>query len=139
MTYLLDTNVISEIRKPRPAAAVVAWVAGLRTADIHLSVLTIGELRTGAARLALRGDPTAARSLADWISGLEERFPDQILPVTPPIVARWAELNAPRPRPAIDSLIAATALVHGLVVATRNTKDFSGTGARVLDPFTTAP
>ena len=135
MKFLIDTNVVSELRKKRPDSAVIVWVNGLGVDDVHLSVLTVGELRAGAARLAARGDEVAARALTVWIEGLVEQYEDQVLPVTAAVADRWGALNSVRPMPAVDSLLAATALEHGLTVSTRNTKDFASTGVDVYNPF----
>ncbi|MCF4121451.1 type II toxin-antitoxin system VapC family toxin [Antribacter sp. KLBMP9083] len=134
MTFLVDTNVISEIRRKEPDQHVTTWLRGLRTEQIFLSVLTVGELRTGILRLGRR-DSARARALDDWVSGLEQTYADRILPVTHAVAVRWAAINAARPLPGVDSLIAATAIEHGLTVATRNEKDFSATGAAVFNPF----
>ncbi|MFE6645274.1 type II toxin-antitoxin system VapC family toxin [Nocardioides sp. NPDC057772] len=135
MRYLIDTNVVSELRKKRPDPAVIEWVNGLGPDEVHLSVLTVGELRAGAARLAARGDEIAAQALTVWIEGLVEQYDDQVLPVTAAVADRWGELNSVRPLPAVDSLLAATALEHGLTVSTRNAKDFASTGVDVYNPF----
>ena len=135
MKYLLDANVLSELRKKRPDPKVVDWVDELDDDEVHFSVLTLGELHTGAARLAARGDEVAARSLKLWIEGLEEQYSENVIPVSRDVAETWGELNAIRPLPVIDSLLAATALAHGLTVATRNTRDFSDTGVDLHNPF----
>ncbi|WP_125776570.1 type II toxin-antitoxin system VapC family toxin [Antribacter gilvus] len=134
MRFLLDTNVVSELRRREPSPRVATWIGGLRTEQIAVSVLTIGELRTGIARLGRR-DMARAEALDTWVTGLEQAYQDRLLPVTHAVAVRWAAINAARPLPAIDSLLAATAIEHGLTVATRNDKDFAGTGAQVFNPF----
>ncbi|ARU53349.1 VapC toxin family PIN domain ribonuclease [Cellulosimicrobium cellulans] len=134
MRYLLDTNVVSELVRTRADQQVVAWLRGLRTHQIYVSVLTIGEIRTGVQRLVPR-DAARAAALETWVHGLEETYGDRILPVTLEIAQRWPAVHAARPLPVVDSLLAATALAHGLTVATRNTKDFADRGAPVVNPF----
>ncbi|MFB8229773.1 type II toxin-antitoxin system VapC family toxin [Cellulosimicrobium sp. NPDC055967] len=134
MRYLLDTNVVSELVRPRADQQVVAWLRGLRTHQIYLSVLTIGEIRTGVQRLMSR-DAARATALETWVHGLEETYGDRILPVTLEIAQRWPAVHAARPLPVVDSLLAATALAHGLTVATRNTRDFVDSGVPVVNPF----
>lgn len=134
MSFLLDTNVISEVRKREPDPAVSTWLAQLRTEQISLSVLTIGELRRGIRMLA-RKAPARARTLDDWVSQLEQTYEDRLLPVTTEIATRWGEINSAPTFPAVDSLLAATALEHGLILATRNEKDFADTGVTVFNPF----
>ena len=135
MSYLLDTNVISELRKGRRAnAAVLRWFTEVDDEALRLSVLVIGELRQGAARVRRR-DPTSARRLDRWIETLITDCDDRIIAVDREIAERWGALNVPDPRPAIDGLLAATALVHDLTLVTRNGKDVASTGVRLFDPF----
>ncbi len=134
MSWLLDTNVISEIRKgPRADPGVARWVAG-RQDDAWLSVLTVGEIRRGI-ELKRRKDEVAARHLEIWLQGLLGSFEARILPVDGRVAEVWGRLNVPDPRPVVDTLLAATAIVHGLTLVTRNVDDVVGTGARVLNPF----
>lgn len=135
MSYLLDTNVISEIRRGRDAN-VTAWAAEVVDAELHVSVLTLGEIRKGIERLRPR-DPGQAGVFAAWLDALHSRFAERILPVDARVAERWGQLNASAERPTVDSLIAATALVHHLTVATRNTADFEGTGVRLINPWQT--
>ena len=135
MTYVLDTNVLSETRKRHPAAAVIDWIAGTPSERLHLSVLTLGEIEQGIARVRGRGDQRQASALERWLSDVEAGFGDRVLPVTLPIAAVWGRRHYARPLPVIDSLIAATARVHGMTVVTRNVKDFAATGVDVLNPF----
>lgn len=137
MSVLLDTNTISEIRRGREAN-VAAWAAHWNDADLYLSVLTIGEVRKGIERLRPR-DPEQAAVFAAWLDELQERFGDRILPVDAEVSDQWGRLNAARERPTVDSLIAATARIHSLTIATRNTADFEGCGVRLLDPWQAPP
>ena len=135
MSYLVDTNVISELRKRgRADQRVVAWLQEREPEELYLSVLTIGELRRGAARIRRR-DPTAARSLDRWVTRIGERFGNRILVVDHAIAELWGEITAHPTLPDVDGLLAATALVHDLVVVTRNVRHIEPTGARCLDPF----
>ncbi|MCB9744578.1 MAG: type II toxin-antitoxin system VapC family toxin [Alphaproteobacteria bacterium] len=135
MSWLLDTNVLSELRKgERGAPAVRRWLAEHAHEEHYLSVLVLGELRRGV-ELKRRKDPAAGAQLDAWVTRLELDFAARILPVDAAVADRWGHLNVPDPVPAVDGLIAATALVHDLVVVTRNVKDLARTGARVLNPF----
>ena len=136
MTYLLDTNVLSETRKRRPAAAVAGWIAATPPDRLHVSVLTLGELEQGIARINARGDQAQAAALERWLTDLQAGFEDRILPVSLPVATTWGRQPQQQPLPAIDALIAATARVHGLTIVTRNVKDFEPAGIPVLNPFT---
>jgi predicted nucleic acid-binding protein len=134
VSWLVDTNVISEIRKgSRGDPGVVRWVTGRHDA-VWLSVLTVGELRRGIESKR-RKDEVAARHLDGWLQGLLGSFESRILPVDARVAELWGRLNVPDPRPTIDTLLAATALVHGLTLVTRNVSDVVGTGVKVLNPF----
>ena len=130
--FLLDTNVVSELAKRRPNAGVVQWLAS--DPPSSLSVLTIGELTRGALLLGAR-DPARSARLIEWINDLQRQFDERILTVDLPVASRWATIPAQRTLPVIDSLLAATALEHGLTVATRTTADFADTGVETLNPF----
>lgn len=136
MLYLLDTNVISELRKGnRCDLAVTAWEqAELVPHGGAVSVITLGEIRKGIDMLALR-DPQQAAALESWLKGLYLHYANRILPITHEVAEEWGRLNARRPLPGVDSLLAATANVHDLILATRNTGDLRDTGARVVNPF----
>jgi len=134
VSYLLDTNVVSQTRKKKPEAGVIAWLKSAPSAELYLSVLVIGELENWAA-LRRGKDPRAAKSLEDWIQEIRNRFSGRILPVDEEVAVIWGELNAIRPLPVIDSLIAATARVHGMTVVTGNEADMSGLGVVVINPF----
>lgn len=134
MSFLLDTNLVSETRKRAPDANVMAWFERVDQKDLYVSVLTLGELTKGIARRR-RSDPRAAASLGHWLRGIATLFAERVIPIDAPIATAWGELNAVRPLPVIDSLLAATALVHGLTLATRNVKDVQATGARWVNPW----
>ncbi len=136
MTYLLDTNVLSETRKRQPAAGVTDWIAATPPGRLHVSVLTLGEIEQGIARVRGRGDRHQAAALERWLRDVETGFEDRVLPVTLPVAAAWGRQQYTRPLPVIDALIAATARVHGMTVVTRNVKDFELAGVQVLNPFT---
>lgn len=133
--YLLDTNVVSETRRPRPNESVTAFLAKQNSDRLFLSVLTLGELRKGVESRARR-DPDGALRLTRWLDELELEFVARVLPIDREIADVWGKLSADRPRPVIDTLLAATALVHRLVLVTRNLHDFNGLGVDLLDPFT---
>lgn len=137
MRYLLDTNVISELRKPkhRADAAVRRWVSVRNPTDLCLSVITVLEVELGIARLAKR-DSTQAQRLHVWLEDdLLSVFDGRILPVDVAVARRAARLHVPDPRPERDALIAATGISHGLTVITRNVADFEPLGVPVLNPW----
>ena len=135
--FLLDTDVLSELRKPvhRADAAVRQWVGDQDADDFYLSVVTVMEVSIGIARLRRRDNEQAER-LESWLrdAGLDE-FAERLLPIGVEVAQRTALLHVPDPRPAQDALIAGTALVHDLTVVTRNVKNFRPMGVRVLNPF----
>lgn len=134
MSWLLDTNVVSEIRKgSRGDPGVARWAAG-RQDDAWLSVLTVGEIRRGV-ELKRRKDEVAARHLDVWLQGLLGSFESRILPVDARVAEVWGRLNVPDPFPTVDALLAATAMVHGLTLVTRNVSDVQATGVKLLNPF----
>lgn len=137
--YLLDTNVVSELRKARAGKAdrnVAGWAAAIPLTQLFLSVITIHELEMGVL-LAERRDPRQGRLLRTWLDGrVVAGFGARILPVDTAVVRRSARLPVPDPRPFRDALIAATALVHGMTVVTRNVADFEPTGAPLVNPWT---
>lgn len=135
MSYLLDTNVISELRKgERADARVRAWFEALADEEIYLSVLTIGEIRRGVEKVRRR-DPDSAAALDSWLARLGEAHRDRILPVDRAIAEEWGRMNVPGPLPVVDGLLAATAKVTGLTFATRNFADVEGAGVELVDPF----
>lgn len=135
MSFLIDTNVVSELRKgPRAHAAVSSWFAGVDSGELFLSVLVVGELRQGTERIRRR-DPTAASHLDRWMRRLVESYAERILPVDGRVAELWGRLNVPDPLPAVDGLLAATAIVNDLILVTRDTRQIVRTGARLHDPF----
>jgi hypothetical protein len=132
--YLLDTNVIAETRKSRADPRVIDFIEAERGERLFLSVLTLGELRKGVVARR-RTDAVTADRLAVWVDEIEARFADRVLPLNVMAARIWGELSAGRSLPVVDTLIAATAIVHGLVLVTRNTRDFTATGVPVLDPW----
>lgn len=134
MSFLLDTNVISEARKRQPAGPVMAWFQQVDGTQLFLSVLVIGEIRQGIERLKSR-DTARAERIEKWLEKLRRDYRKRVLPVTDDVAEEWGRLNAARSLPVIDGLLAATASVHGLTLVTRNVVDFDDTGVRVLDPF----
>lgn len=135
MSYLLDTNLISELRKgERADANVAAWFAGIAEEEIFLSVLTIGEIRRGIESVRRR-DPDSAAALDRWLNLLIEAHSDRIVPIDHPIAEEWGRMDVPDPLPVVDGLLAATARVLGLTLVTRNVADVNGTGVELLDPF----
>lgn len=135
MTYLVDTNVISELRKgERADTAVTAWMADVDDDAVYLSVLVIGEIRQGVERIRRR-DVAQAEALDAWLRRIVDDHADRVLPITSTIAETWGRLNVPDPLPVVDALLAATALVHDLTVATRNVADIARTGVAVVNPF----
>jgi predicted nucleic acid-binding protein len=138
VTYLLDTNVVSELRKSRNGKAdaqVVAWADGVDAATLFLSAITILELEQGILRLARR-DPAQASGLRAWLqTAILPAFGDRILPVDVSVAQRCASLHVPDPRAERDALLAATALTHGMTMVTRDVADFASTGVTVLNPW----
>lgn len=130
--YLVDTNVISEAR--RGTAAAVAWLKSVDPSDVHLSVITLGEIMRGIA-LKERSDPASAAHLSTWLQALRHHYADRILPITDRIAVEWGRIAALRSRGDADGLIAATAIVHDLMLVTRNVADFDDTRASILNPW----
>jgi len=136
--YLIDTNIISEARKGDRADHGVRkfFNHSIREGiDVFLSVITIGELRRGIESIRHRGDEQQARRLDLWLTSILEHYSDFILDIDSEIADLWGRVRAPHPENAIDKLIAATALIHDLTVVTRNDKDFTLPGLRVVNPF----
>lgn len=136
MSYLLDTNVISELRKGgRADANVTAWFADVADEEIFLSVLTIGEIRRGIESVRRR-DPDSAAALDRWLNLVSEAHGDRVVPIDRAIAEEWGRMNVPDPLPVVDGLLAATARVLGLTLVTRNVADIAGTKVVLLNPFT---
>ncbi len=135
MSYLIDTNIISEVRKgARCDAHVAAWYASLADEDLFLSTLVLGEIRRGI-ELARPRDPLKATALENWLRDVKAAFIGRVLGIDDAVSDQWGRMSAIRPVPAIDGLLAATALTHGLTLATRNDRHVVGLGASVLNPF----
>jgi len=131
--YLLDTNVVSELRRRKPHIYVTAWFDSVRDEDIHLSVLVVGEIRQGIDRLRRR-DPDQANAYDEWLDQLRTGYGDRIVPVDMAVAEEWGRLNSERALPVVDGLLAATASVHRWTVVTRNVRDFPD-GVDVVNPF----
>jgi toxin FitB len=137
--FLLDTNVISEIRKRERADANVArWILQTPAEEMGTSVVVLAEIRRGI-ELKRRTDLRQAKSLDRWYAGMREKLGDRVLPVDEAVAEAWAVLGIPDALPLIDGLLAATAKVHGLTLVTRDIRDIARTGVSVLDPFAVLP
>ncbi|MDG3580589.1 type II toxin-antitoxin system VapC family toxin [Rhizobium sp. YJ-22] len=130
--YLVDTNIVSEAR--RGTAEAVSWLRSVNPLSVYLSALTLGEVMRGIA-LKQKADPRAAAHLAEWLRKLRHDHLDRILPVTDEIAVEWGRIATIRPRGDVDGLIAATAIVHDLILVTRNVEDFEDTDATVINPW----
>jgi predicted nucleic acid-binding protein len=132
---LLDTNVISELRKGRDAnPALARWWNGVEVSEAYLSVMVLGEIRQGIERLRLR-DPDRARQLEGWLKSVVAAFGARVLTVNQAVAETWGSMGVRRTLPLVDSLLAATAITHDLVLVTRNTQDIHDTGVRYVNPF----
>lgn len=135
MNCLIDTNIISEVRKSDKCDPnVAAWYASISDDDIYLSVLVLGEIRKGIER-ARPSNPGKARALEKWLSAVRKSFAERIIPIDQAVADEWGRISAKRPVPSVDALLAATAKVHRMTLATRNIQDVAGLGADVLNPF----
>jgi predicted nucleic acid-binding protein len=134
VSHLLDTNVLSEIRKRQPDPGVLEWFATVRASELFVSVLVIGEIRQGVDRLARR-DAVQADVFNRWLKQLTTVYEDRIVPITSDIAEEWGRLNVPDRLPVVDGLLAATALVNDWTLVTRNTADVESTGVKLLNPF----
>ncbi len=135
MSFLVDTNIISELRKGnRCNPGVRSWVGGTLPDSLFVSVLTLGEIVKGIQRIRRR-DTRAATSLQDWLDGVVAEYADRILIVDHAVAEEWGRLNADDPLPTIDSLLAATVIVHSMTLVTRNVRDFARTGVPCINPF----
>jgi len=132
--YLLDTNVLSETRRPRGDEGVKRWVSSTPADDLYLSVLVVGEVRRGIERLKRR-DPDQAEVYEAWLSTVLRDYADRILPVDAEAADEWGRMSVPDPVPIVDGLMAATAKARGMTFVTRNTADVERTGVALLDPF----
>jgi predicted nucleic acid-binding protein len=138
MSYLLDTNVVSELRKRHPDHHVLAWYATVTSAEIFISALTIGEIRMGIERLR-RKDSGQADVLEHWLRGLQATYFDHIVDVDTRAAEEWGRINVPDPLPVIGGLLAASAKARGLTLVTRDTGDVSRSGVALVNPFDSAP
>jgi predicted nucleic acid-binding protein len=135
LSYLIDTNVLSELRKgERCDPSVSRWFASVDAEEVFLSVLAVGEIRNGIERIRRRDD-RSARVLDTWLRKLLAEHSDRILPIDEAIAQEWGRLSGPDPLPGVDGLMAATARVHRLTLATRNLKDVARTGVPCINPF----
>jgi toxin FitB len=135
--YLLDTNVVSELRRKRPHGAVVAWLQTVPDADLHISAATIGELQVGI-EMTREQNPARADEIETWLEAVAATY--NVLPMDASIFRTWARLMHRQTGSFIeDAMIAATAVVHDLTVATRNSRDFQKLGVRIFNPFTMSP
>jgi predicted nucleic acid-binding protein len=135
VAFLLDTNVVSELRKSAPHPRVAEWHTTHSRATVYLSTLVVGEIRRGIDRLRPR-DPKQADVLERWLAGLTASYHERLLPVTAEIAEEWGRMSATtQPPPVIDGLMAATASVHSLTLVTRNVADVARTGVPLVNPF----
>ena len=135
MTFLIDTNIISEVRKAERCDPVVAaWWNGVSEDDLWLSPLVLGEIRKGV-ELARRRDPERAKALEAWLADVMSNFGDRVLPVDTAVAEHWGRMNAIRPVPVVDALLAATARANDLTLVTHNVADLAGLDVKLLNPF----
>ena len=135
MSFLVDTNVLSEVRKGhRGNESVAAWWSSVPETEIFVSVLTVGEIRKGVENVRRRDIRTAA-VIEAWLSWLIDHYQDRIFPIDIDIVEEWGRLNVPNPLPAVDGLIAATAKVRDMTLVTRNIADTARTGVKTINPW----
>ena len=135
MSYLLDTNIISELRKgDRADPAVATWWNGVDEDDLWLSPLVLGEIGKGV-ELVRQRDPGKAEALEAWLADVNSHFGNRVLPIDTAVAEQWGMMNAIRPVPVIDALLAATAKANGLILVTRDVADVAGLGVDVLNPF----
>lgn len=133
--FLLDTNVLSELRKgSRCDAGARKWIEGTATEELFVSVLVLGEIRQGVERIGMRDRPQA-RTLEKWLQSISTEFRDRVLPVDERVADQWGRLGLRQPVPTIDAFLAATALVHHLTVVSRDEDGFRNTGVRLINPF----
>lgn len=135
MSYLLDTNVVSEPRRTRPAPHVAAWIRSVPERDLYVSALVLGEVRRGIERLRLRGDTRQAELFEAWLDEVRVRFADRVVPIDGSVAEVWGRIDAAAPTPTEDGLMAATAIVHGFTLVTRNVRHVAHTGVRLLNPW----
>ena len=134
MKYLLDTDVLSEVRRPRGDANVKRWISSMPAGELYISVLTLGEVRRGIGLLE-RKDRAQAEMYEAWLTTVLRDYEDRILPVDAEAAEEWGRMNVPDPISIVDGLMAATARVRNMTFVTRNTSDLARTGVRLLNPF----
>lgn len=134
MAYLLDTCIVSELRRAACNPGVARWMSGIEPEEAFLSVITLGEIRRGI-ELHRGKDARAAGALERWLLGLESHYAERVLSITPAVADRWGRLAPSQPLPVSDGLIAATGLEHKLTVVTRNVADFKRSGVNTHNPF----
>jgi len=134
--YLLNTDVLSETRRPRGDEGVKSWLSSVPAGELYLSALVLGEVRRGVERLK-RCDPVQAETYEAWLDAVLRDYADRILPVDAEVAEEWGRMSVPDPVPIVDGLMAATAKVRGMTFVTRNTADVARTGVRLLNPFGT--
>ncbi len=132
--FLLDTDILSALRRRDRHPEAVQWLADQQTSDLYLSALTVGEIQRGISQQE-RHNPRFARELAAWLARILTWYGERVLPFDVPTANRWGRLSGSLGHDSVDLMIAATALEHGLTVVTRNVRDFEPTGAQVLNPF----
>ena len=137
MSFILDTNIISELRKPEPAPELLDWYSRVDEESLLISVLTIGEIQMGIKQL---DDGKRKQELEIWLETIKDNYKSHLIPVSADVAEKWGELSAScrkagKTLPVIDGLIAATASVTGSILVTRNTSDFEGTGIRLMNPW----
>jgi hypothetical protein len=136
--YLLDTDIVSELRKRRPNENVSAWVEPVRPEELFFSLITVVEIERGIERQRY-ADPAFARDLAGWLDAILRLYGERVLPLTINIARRWGKLSAEIGNTNLDLGIAATALEHGLTVVTRNVAHYERTGVAIVNPFEARP
>lgn len=134
MKYLVDTNVLSELRKSRPEPNALAWFKSVPPNDVHVSVITLGEIERGIERVRAN-DPQYASALEGWLQAILDNYANRIVDVDAAIARRWGVLAHSHAHAPVDAMLAATAIERGLVLVTRNVRDIERTGVRWLDPF----
>lgn len=134
MKYLLDTNILSEVRRPRGDEGANRWISSTPDADLYLSVLVIGEIRRGIERLKGR-DPDQAVVYEAWLDTIARDYAERVLPIDTETADEWGRMSPTDPIPVVDGLMAAMAKVRGMTFVTRNTADVERSGARLLNPF----
>jgi toxin FitB len=133
--FLLDTNILSELRKQSHCdVSVRQWIEGTSAEELFVSVLVLGEIRQSVERIRIR-DLNQGRALEKWLQSISTEFADRILPVDERVADQWGRLGLRQPAPILDAFLAATALVHDLVVISRDEEGFRNTGVRIINPF----